>query len=151
MIEALLELVVARTGLRVLELLGRKDPVELESMLAGLGIWLLVGLAIPAVQRRIDRNLARQGSVNAGIRLSNNATSLSPVILTAAMMARAMNPAMRLYSMAVAPFSSRRNFRSIHCPPSFDKMGVARSSCCKENQKRKIAALLRARLPGGRR
>jgi hypothetical protein len=46
MIEAFLELVVAGTGLRILQLLGRKDPGELESMLAGLGIWLLIGLAI---------------------------------------------------------------------------------------------------------
>jgi len=46
MIEALLEPVVAGTGLWILQLFGRKDPGELESMLAGLALWILVGLAI---------------------------------------------------------------------------------------------------------
>src|SRR5690349_17758641 len=50
------------------------------------------------------------------MRLSNRVTSLWPVIPTAAIMARAINPAMRLYSMAVAPDSSRRNFPSMHFP-----------------------------------
>jgi hypothetical protein len=58
---------------------------------------------------------ARQGRVNAGIRLWNSSTSLWPVIPTAAIMARAINPAMRLYSMAVAADSSRRNFPNISC------------------------------------
>src|SRR5215217_5388841 len=38
------------------------------------------------------RNLGRQGRVNAGIRLLNSSTSRWPVIPTAAIMARAMNP-----------------------------------------------------------
>ena len=119
MIEAFLELVVAGTGLGILQLLGGKDPGELESMLAGLGIWLLIGLAILGLVRRSDRNLARQGSVSAGMRLWNSSTSLWPVIPTAAIMARAINPAMRLYSIAVAADSSRRNFPNISCSLEF--------------------------------
>jgi len=62
------------------------------------------------------------------------------------MMASAMNPAIRLYSMAVAPLSSRRNFRSIPCLPNFDKKGVARPSCRYKNQNRKIVRSLKLRL-----
>jgi hypothetical protein len=51
MIEALLELVVAGTGLWILQLFGRKDPGELEAMLAGLALWILVGLAILGLVR----------------------------------------------------------------------------------------------------
>src|SRR2546428_11836525 len=58
------------------------------------------------------------------------------------MMARAINPARRLYSIAVAPDSSRRNFPSIRSLSNFDGNGLARRSCCQDNQKRKIANLL---------
>jgi hypothetical protein len=58
---------------------------------------------------------------------------------TAAIMARAINPAMRLYSMAVAALSSRRNFPNIHSLSNFDENGLARPSCRRYNQKRKIA------------
>jgi hypothetical protein len=80
-------------------------------------------------------------SVRAGIRLLNNSTSRSPVIPTAAIMAKAINPAMRLYSIAVAPSSSRRNFRSIHSLPCLDKNDVARAGCYYNKQNRKIVAL----------
>jgi hypothetical protein len=45
MIEALLEIVIVGTGLCVLRLFGRQDPGEFESMLAGIALWVLVGLA----------------------------------------------------------------------------------------------------------
>src|SRR5688572_8278780 len=106
---------------------------------------MLVGLAI-LVLAAFD-HLARQSRDK---RFSNSARSLWPVIPTAAIMAKAMNPAMRLYSMAVAADSSRRNFPSIHSLSNFDGNGVARSSCRQSKQKRKIARLLELR-PGGQR
>ena len=45
MIEALLEIVIAGTGLWVLRLFGREDPGEFEMMLAGIALWVVVGLA----------------------------------------------------------------------------------------------------------
>jgi hypothetical protein len=98
-----------------------------------------------------NRHLARQGRVNAGMRLANSATSLSPVIPTAVMMARAINPAIRLYSIAVAADSSRKNFRSIDFLSNFDGNVVARPSCRQDNQKRKIAGIsaFRASWQGG--
>ena len=52
MVEALVELVVAGTGLWILQPFGRKDhPGELEAMLAGLALWILVGLAILGLLR----------------------------------------------------------------------------------------------------
>jgi hypothetical protein len=66
------------------------------------------------------RAFRNYGSVKAGIRLWNSATSFSPVDPTAAMMAKAINAAMSPYSIAVAPLSSHRNFQSIHSLPSYD-------------------------------
>jgi hypothetical protein len=68
-----------------------------------------------ALQGRFARNLARQGRVKAGMRLWNSSTSLWPVMPTETIINRAINPAMRLYSMAVAPDSSRRSFPNISC------------------------------------
>ena len=96
----------------------REGDVDLKDREAGAR-WIAACLGRPASQssslQGFNRHLARQGRVNAGIRLSNSATSLWPVIPTAVMMAKAINPAMRLYSIAVAPDSSRRNFPNISC------------------------------------
>jgi hypothetical protein len=43
--------------------------------------------------------------------------------------------------MAVAAFSSRRNFPNIRALSNFDESCLARQSCRYYNQKRKIAAL----------
>ena len=74
-------------------------------------------------------------------RTPNNATSLSPVIPTAAIMAKAINPAMRPYSMAVAP-PRRAETSSIHLILSCDRV-LAPPSCSKYNQKRKIVCFFR--------
>ena len=88
---------------------------RLKITLPRLALWILVGLA----EGRFERHLARQGRVNAGMRLWNSSTSLWPVIPTETIINRAINPAMRLYSMAVAPDSSRRNFPNISCSLEF--------------------------------
>ena len=113
-------------------------------MLAGLALWILGGLA----EGRFERHLARQGRVNAGIRLSNSATSLWPVIPTAAIIARAINPARRLYSMAVAPDCRAETSQTFHALSNFDESVVARASCCLNNQKRKIAKICWSCGPG---
>ena len=86
---------------------------RLKITLPRLALWILVGLIILGLVRALY--LARQGRVKAGMRLWNSSTSLWPVMPTETIINRAINPAMRLYSMAVAPDSSRRNFQNISC------------------------------------
>jgi hypothetical protein len=60
-------------------------------------------------------------------------------------MAKAINPAMRLYSIAVAPDSSRRNCPNISFSlEKSNEIGVARPSCHRDNQNRKIARFIGA-------